>query len=65
MSELCKKHQIPLTPSDCRRCHGEGVIEDDDFVYGDLKTYVPCWECKGTGIGLPDCEFCIEENRED
>lgn len=61
--QLCPKHKVPLdVESDCHVCHGEGEIEEDDYGHTFM---VVCYACKGSGIGLPDCEFCLEEDAND
>ena len=59
---ICKKHGLPLNiPTDCSRCHGEGAIEDDE-EFGMSPPFVNCWQCCGSGVGLPDCEMCLIED---
>lgn len=59
--ERCPLHNIPLIPTDCRRCHGDGMIEDDRDEFGGHSSMIPCWECGGSGEGFPDCELCLQE----
>jgi len=60
----CSKHNVEMdVPSDCHVCHGDGVIEVDD-PWMELHTKT-CYACKGSGAGLEDCEFCLEESRDD
>ncbi len=56
----CYKHPTVEMdiPTDCHVCHGDGVIEVDD--YGEWHTE-RCWSCHGSGAGYPDCSACIEE----
>lgn len=60
---LCPKHKAPYDVDvDCHVCHGEGEIEDlDDFMGG----FERCWSCHGSGMGFPECAFCIEEEGDD
>ena len=60
----CSVHGMPRNiPTDCSGCRGEGVIEDDQD-YGPSPPFVPCWQCKGTGTGIPECEMCLIEDDE-
>jgi hypothetical protein len=60
----CRKHNVTLdVETECHICHGEGVIEDLDDVIG--RGSERCYACGGSGIGWPDCEFCIEESHDE
>lgn len=57
----CSKHNAPrVVESDCHRCHGDGEIEDVDDVIG--RGMEQCYACGGSGVGYPDCEFCLDED---
>ena len=61
----CSIHNMPFNiPTDCRRCKGEGVLEDDQ-EFGLSPPFVPCWECHGSGVGRDDCEMCLIEDEDD
>lgn len=61
----CPIHGLPFdVPTDCDRCHGEGVTEDDQ-EFGCSPPFIDCWECAGTGSGRPECKLCLLEDDED
>ena len=60
----CTKHHIPLIPSDCKQCHGDGMLEDDKDEFGGNSGIVPCWACGGSGQGWPECELCLLDEDE-
>lgn len=61
----CPIHGLPRdVHTDCSRCRGEGVIEDDQD-YDLSPPFIPCWQCNGTGTGIPDCEMCLIEYDDD
>lgn len=57
----CDKHNCERdVETDCHRCHGDGMIEDmDDVICSGRET---CYACGGSGVGWPDCEWCIDED---
>lgn len=62
---LCPKHNLPYdVESDCHVCHGEGQVDDDEP--GSGHAYITCWACRGSGTSpFLDCEFCLDEERDD
>lgn len=62
---ICPKHNVTMdVESDCSTCHGDGMIEgDQDFGF---PKYEKCWRCDGSGVSpWLDCEFCLEEDRDE
>lgn len=58
----CTKHNCTRdVENDCSRCHGDGEIEGDDYLD---RRYEKCYQCDGSGVGYPDCEYCIEEDHD-
>lgn len=56
----CDKHDVERdVETDCHVCHGEGLTEDADNIIG--RGVETCWSCHGSGIGWPDCEYCLDE----
>lgn len=61
----CPKHGLPFdAPTECSRCSGEGVVEDDEDISSYFPEFIACWQCRGSGDGLPDCAACLMEAEE-
>lgn len=67
MSELvCPSHKIKMEQPECRRCEGEGLLEDDDDLMSFRPTFVSCYSCAGSGVApYHVCELCEQEALDD
>jgi DnaJ-class molecular chaperone len=61
--QTCKIHSVEKHQPECRRCLGEGEIEDsDDSVFSLRPQMERCFSCRGSGNSpWLICELCEED----
>lgn len=59
---ICSTHHIRMHSPECSRCHGEGLVEEDDDLMWLRSRFVPCWYCNGSGqSSWLECELCVQD----